>query len=107
MEKKKVSSLERFAGDRLAKVNLFESPRFFCDLYCLRPGQAQRVHSHTANDKIYYTLRGVAQVTVGDETAPLEAGEVVLARAGVPHGIRNDSGEDVVCLVFMAPHPGH
>ena len=45
----------------MKKVNLFESPRFFCDLYCLRPGQEQKVHSHADNDKIFkeFVLDGI------------------------------------------------
>ncbi len=94
-----------FRDDKMAKVNLFETPNFFCDLYCLRPGQAQKVHSHAANDKFYHALRGKGKVTVGEETRTLAAGEIVLAEAGEPHGIENDSGEELVCLVVMAPHP--
>ena len=36
----------RFAAEKLAKVALFESPRALLDLYCLEPGQEQRVHQH-------------------------------------------------------------
>lgn len=103
---KRVKDLERFQSEKMSKVNLFETERFFCDLYCLRPGQSQKVHSHAANDKIYYILRGEAKVTVGDESRALVAGEIVLAPAGEPHGVLNDSGSDAVCLVFMAPRPG-
>ena len=105
MQIKKVGACERFDAVAMAKVNLFETPRFFCDLYCLRPGQEQKVHSHAANDKIYYILRGEAKVVVGTESRRLGAGELVLAPAGAPHGIANESALDAVCLVFMAPHP--
>ncbi|MGH9361440.1 MAG: cupin domain-containing protein [Thermoanaerobaculia bacterium] len=98
--------LERFGAEGMEKVNLFETERCFCDLYCLRPGQAQKLHTHAASDKVYAVLRGEVVATVGAESRPLLAGEAVLARAGEPHGVRNGSGEDAVCLVFMAPHPG-
>jgi len=106
MNVKQVRRLERFSAEKMAKVNLFESPRFFCDLYCLRPGQAQKVHSHAANDKVYFVLRGEVKATVGEESRTLREGELVLAAAGEPHGVSNESGEEAVCLVFMAPHPG-
>ena len=106
MDVKRVKDLELFRAEKLSKVNLFETERFFCDLYCLRPGQSQKVHSHAANDKIYYILRGEAKVTVGDTTRTLAEGDIVLAPAGDPHGVINDSKSEVVCLVFMAPHPG-
>ena len=105
MDVKDVLSAVSFRDDKMAKVNLFETPRFFCDVYCLRPGQAQKVHSHAANDKIYHILRGRGRVTVGGAERELGEGEIVLAPAGEPHGVANDSDDDLVCLVFMAPHP--
>ena len=104
---KNVKDLECFVGEKMAKVNIFETPRFFCDIYCLKPGQLQKVHSHAANDKIYYILRGEANVTVGEVSKILRPGEIVLAGAGEPHGVSNDSDEEAVCLVSMAPHPDH
>lgn len=105
MDVKNITLAEMFSPEKMSKVNLFESARFFCDLYCLLPGQEQKVHTHTDNDKIYSIVRGEARVTIGDETRTLRPGEIVLAPAGVPHGIRNESAKDTVSLVFMAPHP--
>jgi len=105
MHLKNVLDEVRFDPERMAKVSLFQTARFFCDLYCLRPGQSQGIHSHDGNDKIYQVLRGEAQVTVDSEKKSARAGDVVLAPSGSPHGIANESAEDVVCLVFMAPHP--
>lgn len=102
---RKVKALERFDPARMAKVSLFETPRFFCDLYCLLPGQSQKVHSHAANDKLYYALRGEVKVIVGSSSETLRTGEIVLAAAGEPHGVSNESEAEAVCLVFMAPHP--
>jgi len=38
----KVASLSqrRFEAAKLQKINLFETERFFLDVYCLEPGQA-------------------------------------------------------------------
>ena len=105
MDIKDVSLLARFEDERMAKVCLFETPRFFCDLYCLRPGQRQKVHSHTESDKVYHVLRGEVDATIGTETKRLRAGDTVLAAAGEPHGVMNPTGDEAVCLVFMAPHP--
>ena len=106
MDVKTLSALERFSPEKMSKVNLFETERFFLDLYCLEPGQSQKVHSHAANDKVYCVLDGEVIVTVGAETRALRAGEAAMARAGEPHGVRNDSAGRAVCLVFMAPRPG-
>lgn len=36
----KIASLavRKFEAAKLQKINLFETERFFCDLYCLEPG---------------------------------------------------------------------
>jgi mannose-6-phosphate isomerase-like protein (cupin superfamily) len=105
LDVKHILAAIRFRDDKLSKVNLFETENFFLDLYCMRPGQAQAVHSHAANDKVYCVLRGEGRVTVGEETRTLRANEAVLAAAGEPHGIENASTDDLVCLVLMAPRP--
>jgi len=48
----------RFSPEKMTKIHLFESPRMFVDLYCLRAGQEQRVHSHADADKVYHVLSG-------------------------------------------------
>ena len=42
---------------------------------------------------------------MGEEEADLTEGHAVIARAGVPHGVRNDSPDELVLLVTMAPRP--
>lgn len=107
MQRVTVTSQVRFAPDRMQKVAIFESGRFFCDLYCLGPGQAQRIHSHAEADKVYYVLGGHAEIQVGDEIADAEPGVAVLAPAGLPHGVANRSDAPLTLLVFMAPKPEH
>jgi len=97
--------MAQFGSEKMAKVNLFESSRMFCDLYCLEPGQKQKVHSHDDNDKIYYVVEGQGLFTIGREDRLLQTGEIVCAFSGEPHGVENTSSERLICLVFMAPHP--
>jgi len=106
LEAKKVLDAIAFSEEKMKKNALFESEHMFYDLYCLRPGQAQKVHAHESSDKVYQVVRGTARLMVGDEEADLEAGHAAIARAGVPHGVRNDSEGDLVLLVVMAPRPG-
>ena len=95
-----------YAPEKMKKINLYESSRLFCDVYCLLPGQAQKEHTHAENDKIYHQLSGTAEVCVGEERRTLRPGEVAVAPAGVVHGVRNTSGAPASLLVVMAPHPG-
>ena len=107
MDVRRLSELTGFSEQKLQKHNVFQSERFFLDVYCLRPGQAQKVHTHAESDKVYVVLEGVCRFSVGDEEAELGPGQAVLARAGQPHGAHNASGADVRLLVVMAPPPPH
>ena len=95
----------RFEEGKMQKVPVFESARMFFDQYCLLPGQSQKVHSHADEDKIYVVLEGEALFTIGDEQEMLAEGTAVIARAGTPHGVRNDASSPLVLLVAMAPKP--
>ena len=106
MDVKKIAEVVRFSSERMEKVSLFGSPRMFCDIYCLEAGQKQKVHSHAANDKIYYVVQGEGSFTIGLETRLLTSGEITCAYAGEPHGVENTSAARLTCLVFMAPNPG-
>lgn len=98
-------SCRRFSPEKMQKVNLFESPQMFCDIYCLEPGQAQKVHAHSGAAKFYYVIEGWATVTVGDEVRELSPGNLAYALADEVHGVENKSSQRTVLLVAMAPNP--
>ncbi len=97
--------VRRFDAGKMQKVNLFETPRFFLDVYCLEAGQAQRPHRHELSDKVYVVLEGEVVVRVGDESATVTAGTAALAPAGVDHGVENRGPGRAALLVMMAPRP--
>ena len=103
----KVSTFDqrRFDAAKMQKLNLFETERFFCDVYCLEPGQSQKAHAHAGSDKVYAVLEGTVVASVGGEERELKAGEAVLAEAGSEHGVTNRSSQRAALLVFMAPRP--
>jgi len=105
LESKLISTEISFSEEKMKKNSLFDSPHLFYDAYCLLPGQAQKVHAHEGSDKVYYVLSGTGRFTVGDEEENLETGHAVIARSGLPHGVRNETGENLVLLVTMAPKP--
>ena len=105
MEVRKVEELIRFSDEKMQKVPLFESAKYFCDLYCLKSGQDQRIHSHKDSDKIYFVLQGKGLFHIAGEEKELSSGEAVVARPGQDHGVKNSAAEDLVLLVFMTPRP--
>jgi quercetin dioxygenase-like cupin family protein len=105
MEVRRIEDLIRFSDEKMQKVQLFDSAQYFCDLYCLKPGQDQRIHSHAESDKIYFVLRGRGRFHIAGEERELSSGEAVIAKPGQDHGVKNSAVEDLVLLVFMTPRP--
>lgn len=105
MDVKDVFAVSEFSSEKMRKINLYETRNFFCDIYCLEPGQEQKVHAHQDEDKIYYVLNGRGSFTVGGETQELSENRIVMAPAGAPHGVRNSSDQRLTLLVFMTPNP--
>jgi quercetin dioxygenase-like cupin family protein len=99
------ATLIRFSDEKMQKVPLFNSEKCFCDLYCLRPGQDQRIHTHSDSEKIYFVMRGAGLFHIGGEERRLEEGQAAVAREGEAHGVRNTETQDLVLLVFMTPKP--
>ena len=97
----------KFQSDKMAKIALATTVRAQLDLYCVAPGQAQKPHSHADQDKIYYVLEGRGRFRVGPDEQVVEAGEAVVARAGVEHGLENDGTFPLVALVIVTPPPTH
>jgi mannose-6-phosphate isomerase-like protein (cupin superfamily) len=101
----KLNDIIEFSPDKLKKISLFNTDNFFCDIYCLEPGQSQKVHSHGDSDKVYLVLKGKGMVTVGIEEKELGPDEITIAPAGEDHGVFNHTQDKLVILVFMAPKP--
>ena len=101
----KIRELIAFKPEKLNKVSLFDTDKFFCDIYCLEPGQNQKVHSHGGSDKVYFVLEGKGEIMIGSGKRTLGPEEITIASAGEPHGVVNSSEENLVMLVFMAPKP--
>ena len=97
----------KFAPDKMARIALATTDRSQLDLYCVAPGQSQRAHTHDAQDKIYYVLEGAGRFSLGGEEARLSAGEALVARAGVEHGLVNDGAAPLLILVVVTPPPPH
>ena len=92
--------------EKFHKATLFQGDHLMVGINCLEPGQAQSVHDHADQDKVYIVMEGSGHFTVGDATHDAGPGAVVWAAAGVPHGVENRGDRRLVILVNMAPPPG-
>lgn len=100
-----LSEHAQFNPDKMKKNNVFQTPRFFCDVYCFEPGQEQKGHVHGEQDKIYLVLEGQGRFKVGTEEQVLGPGQGTMAPAGEEHGVVNHTQDRLKVLVFVAPNP--
>jgi quercetin dioxygenase-like cupin family protein len=100
-----LSTFQVFSAEKMKKNNIFQTPRFFCDVYCFEPGQEQIGHVHGEQDKVYLVLEGHGTFQVGPDKQVLGPGQGTMAPAGEEHGVKNDSGQRLKVLVFVAPNP--
>lgn len=89
--------------EKFYKTTLWQGEHVMVGLNCLEPGQVQTVHAHTGADKFYFVLNGRGLFTVGDEQRTVDANMLVVAPAGVPHGVENTGDERLSLLVTIAP----
>jgi quercetin dioxygenase-like cupin family protein len=100
-----LSDYQQYSAEKMKKNNLFQTSRFFCDVYCFEPGQEQKGHVHGEQDKVYLVLEGQGRFRVGSEEHVLGPGEGTMAPAGEEHGVLNHSKGRLRVLVFVAPNP--
>ena len=99
-----ISDYQQFSSEKMKKNNLFQTPRFFCDIYCFEPGQEQKGHIHGEQDKVYLVLEGQGTFHVGSEKQVLGQGQGTMAPAGEEHGVKNHTDQRLKVLVFVAPN---
>lgn len=94
------ASLEKFF-----KTTLWSGDRMMVGLNCLEPGQTQNIHAHEGAEKFYFVLEGTGRFTVGGEDNQADMGSLVVAPAGIPHGVTNNGRARLSLLVVIAPPP--
>lgn len=94
------ASLEKFF-----KATLWSGDHMMVGLNCLEPGQTQNIHAHEGAEKFYFVLEGSGRFTVGDEDNEAGIGSLVVAPAGIPHGVTNNGSTRLSLLVVISPPP--
>ena len=94
-----------FSSEKMGKATLFRSDRMLVGLNAFEPGQEHRLHAHEGMDKVYYVLTGRGRFLLDGRELDMEAGMMLVAPEGEPHGIRNTGEERMVVLAILAPAP--
>ena len=85
--------------------SLFRSERLTVGLNGFEPVQEHELHAHQGMDKVYQVLSGTGVFVLEDREIAMQAGVMMVAPEGVPHGIRNTGSERLVVLAILAPAP--
>jgi quercetin dioxygenase-like cupin family protein len=89
----------------MGKTTLFESPALLVGLNAFEPGQAHALHAHEGQDKAYLVARGSGSFLLEGRELPMAAGDLLVAPAGVPHGVRNTGTDRLLVIAVLAPAP--
>jgi quercetin dioxygenase-like cupin family protein len=90
-------------AEKFYKSTLWQGEHVMVGLNCLEPNQTQRTHAHSGADKFYFVLEGRGRFTVGEEEREAERGTLVIAPAGVEHGVVNTGDARLSLLIAIAP----
>lgn len=101
----KPSEVAEWRADKMGKATIFESPRLLVGLNAFEPGQSHALHAHAGMDKVYHVLEGQGLFLLEGRELPMEAGDLLVAPEGVPHGVRNTGRGRLLVLAILAPAP--
>ena len=94
-----------FHPDKMGKGTIFESARILVGTNSFEPGQEHKLHAHAGMDKVYQVIRGRGLFLLEQREIAMEPGMMLVAPAGVPHGVRNTGAERLVLVAILAPGP--
>ncbi|MDE0959775.1 MAG: cupin domain-containing protein [Planctomycetota bacterium] len=90
---------------KMGKSTIYHSERLLVGVNALEPGQQHALHAHPGIDKVYLVVTGVGQFLLETDQFSMGPGEMLVAPADVPHGVKNDGEERLMVLTFLAPGP--
>jgi len=94
-----------YSPDRMGKSTIFRSAHVMVGLNAFEPGQEHALHAHAGMDKVYHVVEGEGLFLLETEDIPMQAGALLVAPEGVPHGIRNTGAGRLLVLAILAPAP--
>ena len=95
----------QYSPDKMGKATIFKSDQMLVGLNAFEPGQEHKLHAHAGMDKLYSVIEGEGLFLLEGEEIPMAAGDLLVAPADIPHGIRNSSGARLLVLAVLAPSP--
>ena len=98
---------DKFQRSHLSLTNVRDDNLLGCSAYRVKPGKrAFPKHGHLVNDEAVYIVSGTGNLTLGEESAALIAGDFVWLPRGSRHAhiLINDGDEDLLYLCLSTNH---
>lgn len=92
-------------ADSMGKSTLYQSAHLLVGLNAFEPGQSHALHAHAGMDKVYLVVEGEGLFLLDGTTLPMQAGDLLVAPDGVPHGVENNSPARLLVMALLAPGP--
>ena len=99
------ADLAVYTPGKMGKSTIFESSRMLVGLNAFEPGQTHALHAHAGMDKVYSVVEGAGVFLLDGRELPMQAGDLLIAPEGVPHGVRNAGPGRLLVLAILAPAP--
>lgn len=94
-----------YSPAKMGKTTLFASSSLLVGLNAFEPGQQHALHAHADQDKAYLVVEGEGLFLLDGRDLPMRAGDLMVAPAGVPHGVRNSGTGRLLVVAVLAPAP--
>ena len=94
-----VTDMIEFTDKRRVRKKLVSQSNLESELVCYEPGQGTREHFHKDQEEIYYIIEGSGSITIGGETTPVKAGDIIFSPADTPHSIATENERMVMIFV--------
>jgi mannose-6-phosphate isomerase-like protein (cupin superfamily) len=93
-------SRQAFAKDMVTSEFWKAMSLHFCRI---EPGGFIATHGHKIEDEVHFIISGHGIAVIGDERKPVESYDVILAPAGLLHGIENTGNENMLLVCAFNP----
>ena len=97
----------QWRAEGMGKSTIYQSSHLLVGLNAFEPGQAHTLHAHAEMDKVYLVIEGQGLFLLEGSEVAVQVGEMLVAPAGVPHGVRNNSNARLLMMAMLAPAPAH